>query len=332
MQKMYRYLANNKVTVLANTAGFATEYRPVYQKNLLVYRGIDNLIHFEVKNHDQKPVSLSGYDPVFLAYDENNNLVLEKKGDGVVTKLDDITTKSTVVAESVPDYNLEFTSTSGVAVGQIVTGTYIPRNTLVTAVTDNVVTINKKPTDTIPLGTEITFQTMSKKGVFTVNITDNDLIDLKQQYLKYVVYLVASDGQKTLTYSSDHFDAKGTMYVDGMAFPGPLATYSVTGFSEDESASLWYTESIDAQPALNGNSALHTAAVYTDGFAGTFTVEATLDNQPSLNTFWANVGSLVLDGTETEPTPINFNGVYSHIRFKVDADPTDLISKVLVRN
>ena len=54
MQKTYRYLAKNKVVVVANMSGFITEYRPVYQKNLNVYRGIDNLLYFEIKNHDQK--------------------------------------------------------------------------------------------------------------------------------------------------------------------------------------------------------------------------------------------------------------------------------------
>ena len=37
-------------------------------------------------------------------------------------------------------------------------------------------------------------------------------------------------------------------------------------------------------------------------------------------------------GTETTPMPVNFNGVFSHLRFKTDANPADKITKVLVRN
>jgi len=36
--------------------------------------------------------------------------------------------------------------------------------------------------------------------------------------------------------------------------------------------------------------------------------------------------------TETEPTPVNFNGVFSHLRFYTETNPTDKISKILVRN
>jgi hypothetical protein len=329
MQKMYRYLANNKVTLVADLAGFITEYRPVYQKNLEVYRGIDNVVQFEIKNHDQKPVSLAGYTPTIVVFDENNNMIIERDG----TSLDDITTKATSVAESTPDYNLEFTSTTGIAVGQTVTGTYIPRNTLVTAVSGNVVTINKQPTATIPLGTDITFQSKHKKGVFTFTITDNDLLDIKQQYLSYVVYLTDSNSDKTLTYADDHFGAKGTMYVSGKAFPGPVATHNISTFTQDsQSPTAWYSETINAQPGINGNSALHTAAVYTDSYVGNVVVQGTLDNQVTLNTFWADIDTLTFDGTETQPVPVNFNGVFSFLRFKTDSSPADTISQILVRN
>ena len=177
MQKTYRYLPKNRVTVVADVVGFITEYRPVYQRTLQVYRGIDNLLYFEVKNHDQKPISLAGYTPKLIAFDENNNQVLEKLG----SVYDDVITKSTAVAESAPDANLEFSSVSGIEVGQTVTGLYLKSNTLVKDVdaTGNLVTLNKSPSETIPLGTEITFQTHSKKGVFTVNITENELLEVE---------------------------------------------------------------------------------------------------------------------------------------------------------
>lgn len=329
MQKTYRYLAKNQVTIVANLAGFITEYRPVYQKNLNVYRGIDNILHFEVKNHDQKPVSLQGYTPKFMMFDENNNLVVEHDG----TVLDDVVSKTTTVAESAADATLEFSSASGIEVGQTVTGTNIKRNTLVSSVVGNVVTLNKSSTAAVPAGTSITFQTNTQKGVFTINITENDLLNLKQQYAKYAIYLVDTTGAKTLTYSESHFEAKGTIFIDGFAFPGPLDTYSINGFvSDQKSPDNWSTESLDAQPGLNGNIALHTAAVYTDTFVGDIVVQGTLENQVTLSTTWADIATLTLDGTETEPTQVNFNGVFSHLRFYTETDPTDKISKILVRD
>lgn len=329
MQFISRYLANNKVTVIANLDGLITEYRPVYQKNLQVYKGIDNVLHFEIKNHDQKPISLAGYIPKLVVFDQNKNMVIERDG----TVIDDVITRTTVVAESSPDTNLEFSSTSGIAVGQTVSGIYLKNNTLVSAVEPNVITLNKSPTESIPLGSEITFQTRSKKGVFTVTITENDLLDLPQQYLSYAIYLVDTTGNKILTYSDAHFGAEATIYVSGQALPGPVATHDVTTFAQDsQSPTEWYTETINAQPGINGNSALHTAAVYTDTYVGDVTVQGTLENQVTLNTFWADVATLTFDGTETEPKPVNFNGVFSHLRFKATASPADTITKILVRN
>lgn len=329
MQSTSRYLANNKVTIIANLDGLVTEYRPVYSRTLQVYKGIDNLLHFEAKNHDQKPISLAGYIPKFVAFDENDHMIIEREG----TVIDDVITRTTVVAESSPDNNLEFASTSGIQVGQTVSGIYIKTNTLVTAVEANRVTLNKSPSESVPLGSEITFQTRNRRGVFTVNVTENDLLNLKQQYLKYAIYLVNTVGDKTLTYANAHFDAEGIIYVNGTAFPGPVATHVVSTFVQsDQNPVAWYSESIDAQPGINGNEALHTVAVYTNSYIGNVFVQGTLENQVTLDTTWADIATLTFNGSETEPTPVNFNGVFSFLRFKANASPADTITKILVRN
>ena len=83
---------------------------------------------------------------------------------------------------------------------------------------------------------------------------------------------------------------------------------------------------------INGNEALHTAAVYTSAYTGTVVVQATLDNQVTGTTQWADIATITLQGYETLPSPVSFNGVFSHIRFKATANPADKITKVLVRN
>ena len=327
MQEVTRYLADNKVTILINLNGFVTEYRPVYNRNINVYKGIDNTIHFEVKNHDQKNIDITDYTPKFVAFDENKTMVLEKDG----TVLDDATTKTTTVSESVADDTLEFSSVSGISVGQTVTGNYIKSNTLVKTVDtiNNTVTLNKKTSAVMPLGTSITFQSTSKKGVFTIQINENDLLDIKQQYLSYMIYLVDSSSNKVLTYTDSHFGAAGTIYVSGEAFPGPSATYSVKQF--DIIGRILYYDSLDVIPEIHSIRSLHTAAIYSDTFAGEITIQGTLENQITQNTNWADVTSVVLDN-EDEPYAVNFNGVFSYIRFVSNADPTDKISQILVRN
>ena len=261
MQLLPRYLVNNTTTVIADMAGFITEYRPVYSKQLQVYKGIDNVLEFRLLNADQKPVDITSYTPKFVAFDENNQMVLEKDA----TILDD--------------------------------------------------------------GSTIT------RGKFKVTVTENELLNLKQQYLSYNIYLVETDGDKVLTYSQPNFDNDGVIYVNARTFPGPLNSYSVTTFEQEAPAiETWYSETVDAQPAINGNEALHTAAVYTSSYTGDVVVQATLDNQVTESTQWADVASLTFVGTETTPTPINFNGVFSFLRFKADANPADKITKVLVRN
>jgi len=265
MQLTPRYLVNNRVTILANDAGFVTEYRPVYQRQLKVYRGIDNVLQFRLLNADQKPINVANYTPKFVAYDESNTLVIAH--DGTVNQLDD---------------------------------------------------------------------SSASRGMFTVTVTENDLLNVKQQYLSYNIYLVDSNSDKVLTYVDSHFDNNGTIYVDSYAFPGPKESYSVTTFTEDTGLSgvddsVWYSESITAEAAINGNEALHTAAIYSTDYTGNVTIQATLENQIGNNTNWADITTVSL-AAEAEPVPVNFNGVFSYLRFKTSANPANKISKILVRN
>ena len=261
MQLLPRYLVDNTTTVVADLAGFITEYRPVYNKQLQLYKGIDNVLEFRLLNADQKPVDITSYTPKFVAFDETNQMVLEKDA----TILDD--------------------------------------------------------------GSTIT------RGKFKVTVSENELLNIKQQYLSYNIYMQESDGDKVLTYSHSNFDNDATIFVNGRTFPGPLNSYSVTTF-EQESVGVdkWYSETVDAQPAINGNEALHTAAVYTASYSGDVVVQATLDNQITGTTSWADIATVTMLGTETEATPVNFNGVFSHLRFKTTATPDQTITKILVRN
>ena len=78
MQVLPRYLVNNVTTLVADVAGFVTEYRPVYSKQLQLYKGIDNVLEFRLLNADQKPVDITSYVPKLVAFDEVNQMVLEK--------------------------------------------------------------------------------------------------------------------------------------------------------------------------------------------------------------------------------------------------------------
>lgn len=261
MQLTYRYLVNNKAILVADLANNITEYKPVYSRQIQVYRGIDNTLSFEIKNHDQKSVSiLNTYTPKFQAFDSSGQLIIEKTG--------------TVIETSTP----------------------------------------------------------SKVGQFTVSVTANDLLNVEHQFMSYNVHLVKTDNTNVLTYANSHFQAKGTIQIVSDAFPGPKESYSVGTFTESGVGSgIFYSETLNAEPAVNGNEALHTAAIYTTTFTGDVTVQGTLDNQITNGTSWGDISTLSLTNP-TEPKYVNFNGVYSHIRFKMSNKVSGTIDKILVRN
>jgi hypothetical protein len=59
MQKIQSYLYTNRIQLLADVAGFTTEYTNVYQKTVKIYSGVDNVLEFDIKNADQKRIDLS---------------------------------------------------------------------------------------------------------------------------------------------------------------------------------------------------------------------------------------------------------------------------------
>ena len=65
MQLLSRYLVKNRIDIIADVAGFVTEYRPVYKRQVQVYKGIDNILEFRLLNADQKPINTEGYTPKF---------------------------------------------------------------------------------------------------------------------------------------------------------------------------------------------------------------------------------------------------------------------------
>ena len=58
MQKIQSYLYPNRVILLADLAGFTVENTIVYQRTTKIYRGVDNVLEFDIQNADQKRLDL----------------------------------------------------------------------------------------------------------------------------------------------------------------------------------------------------------------------------------------------------------------------------------
>lgn len=173
-------------------------------------------------------------------------------------------------------------------------------------------------------------------GLVELVITENDLLNVSDQFLNYVFYLEGenSGDPSVLTYSNTHFKADGVIRISNSAFPLLTESKIITDFFEGGTIQLpnYYTHAIYADPTLNGNEALHTAVFYTEGFKGEIFVQGTLETSTETNVEWADVIKIELSGEETQPIPVNFNGVYKFIRFFTTEDPRNKIHKILVRN
>jgi len=173
----------------------------------------------------------------------------------------------------------------------------------------------------------------SMRGLFTVTLTENDLIQFEQQYLKYNVYLEDANQKNILTYSHSNFDNDATIFIDTTAFPNPKPSLSLSVFRQENAGNLhWFTGAVDAQPSINSNEALHTFAIYTTFFVGDIFVQGTLDPQINETTSWADIQQVIFTGAETEPKPINVTGNFSYFRFKSMGNPTAAVTKILIRN
>ena len=90
------YLYSNKLDVFTNPLGsWTTErYRRVYNRNLKIYRSVDNRIDVQVRNSDQKASNITGSTLVFnLITRETKDLVFQKD----FSSMDLVTGKVTVI-------------------------------------------------------------------------------------------------------------------------------------------------------------------------------------------------------------------------------------------
>jgi hypothetical protein len=82
MQLISSYLYPNKIDVFTNSINVwkVERYRQVYQRNLKVYRGVDNRIDIQVKNLDQKPYDITGFSIIMnIVEKETQELLLQKE-------------------------------------------------------------------------------------------------------------------------------------------------------------------------------------------------------------------------------------------------------------
>ena len=76
---------------------------------------------------------------------------------------------------------------------------------------------------------------------------------------------------------------------------------------------IYKSGNIYANPEYNGNSGLHTVALYMTAYKGLVLIQGTLDNNPTDDRSYYTIDTKVYTGF-TGIDHANFNGVYTYIR------------------
>jgi hypothetical protein len=123
MQKISSYLLHNRIELVADLAGFITEYKPVYKRHIRVYRGIDNLLEFDVKNADQKRIDLGEFDTLEMHVMDNTGQALPSSP-YTVEPLDQETSKG-LATVTIPAIDLDGLIAQGLTYSVVANGNTI---------------------------------------------------------------------------------------------------------------------------------------------------------------------------------------------------------------
>lgn len=159
--------------------------------------------------------------------------------------------------------------------------------------------------------------TTSTRGLALLTLNESDTLDLDRTSYQYSVKLQDSDGTYLPAYSNTYYGMAGTLHLSSDIYPvlqnsTDISTFNIT-YNDDIQLYEHKSGNIYANPEYNGNSALHTLAMYMTNYKGTVYIQGTLDNSPGSSGNYSNIVTKTYNGF-TGIDPINFNGVYTYVR------------------
>jgi hypothetical protein len=164
---------------------------------------------------------------------------------------------------------------------------------------------------------EVLEESTGTKGIALLTLTESDTLDLTRTSYKYTVKLQDTDGTYLPTYANTYYGVAGTLHVVQDAFPILQPSQEVVSFLRNYNDSILKYEhksgNIYAYPEYNGNSALHTLAIYMTRYKGKVYIQGTLDNSPASSGNYVTISTNTYNGF-TGIDYVNFNGVFTYIR------------------
>jgi hypothetical protein len=338
MQKIQSYLYPNRIILLADLAGFTVENTIVYAKTVKIYKGVDNVIQFDIQNADQKRLDLVTNSPV-TGIQMN---VMDMSGKALPTSpymvhplapilastshavIAPTTGQGTSTTISIPTSSI----TGAFAVGATITATGIVSPiTVTTAVSDidsatTTLTVSFLP-QTVLAQSSATIASVAEplKGIASVTIPYHDLEEITHQNLKYSITATDAFGNNIVLYTDSRFSAVGTMEVVESAVPVCRKNTVYDRFSGEINFMGNVTNHTSAIPCKYYEAVptetLNFSIVLTN-FIGTLFIEATTDSTISVESFRNAPKLQTYNTTVPVSTTITFTGVpvgkYNYMR------------------
>lgn len=159
--------------------------------------------------------------------------------------------------------------------------------------------------------------TTATKGLALLTLDESDTLDLDKSSYSFSIKLLSNDGSYSPTYANTYYGMAGTLHLKNDVQPVLQDSKTITSFIKTYNDSIQRYEhksgNIYADPTFNGNTALHTIALYLTNYKGTVYIQGTLDNTPDNSGNYTNIVEKTYDNTSGVEV-INFNGIYSFIR------------------
>lgn len=164
---------------------------------------------------------------------------------------------------------------------------------------------------------EVLPETTSTKGMALLTLNESDTLDLDKSSYTYSVKQQDTDGTYTPAYANTYYGMNGTLHISTDIYPVLQDSTTVTSFNPTFNSSTGLYEhksgNIHANPAFNGNTALHTVAFYMTAYKGTVNIQAALDNNPTGDHSYYTIVSKAYNG-KSGVDYVNFDGVFTYIR------------------
>lgn len=157
-------------------------------------------------------------------------------------------------------------------------------------------------------------------GLATVNITEDDLINIDPQFLTFSIYRENDDGTKTIFYADTQFGAMGNMELLGNAINTDTPQRYITRFNPttytnpNPQYTIWYSDAVEIRKPnyleAAGADSFQLDIAFSN-LEGTVVIEYTTEAVVGANIAWTTLESLSVVPATTSLTLTYTNPAYT---------------------